>query len=181
MPIGEARMPGTGVALTKPQTPAPQPLKGTTRTIGIADVVLVRSPERVRTILGSCVGVAICDRTVKLGGLAHVILPASNEGSGDPGKFADTAVDLLLEQLVSEGAEKLRLAAKIAGGAAMFGDDHPDSLGRRNVEAVLQRLAKHAIRMAGSAVGGRKGRRMVLDPATGDVQVEVIGESPQVL
>lgn len=172
-------MAATGFEITKSQAVSPLGPKAPTRTIGIADIVLVRSPERLRTVLGSCVGIAIYDRAVRLGGMAHVILPASNEGSGDPGKFADTAVDTLVQQLIAEGAEKLRLTAKIAGGASMFGEDHPEALGNRNVQAVLARLGKHTIRLAGSAVGGRKGRRMLLDPTTGEVQVEIIGEAPQ--
>lgn len=172
-------MAAAGFEKTKSQAVAPAGPKGATRTIGIADIAIVRSPEKLRTVLGSCVGIAIYDRAIRLGGMAHVILPASSEGSGDPGKFADTAVDTLVQQLIDEGAEKLRLTAKIAGGASMFGEENPDSLGPRNVQAVLARLGKHTIRLAGSGVGGRKGRRMILDPATGEVQVEIIGEAPQ--
>ena len=58
--------------------------------IGIAAIKVVKAPERVRTVLGSCIGVALYDRISKVGGMAHVILPDSSEGSGDPGKFADT-------------------------------------------------------------------------------------------
>lgn len=93
-------------------------------SIGIAGIQVVKAPDTIRTVLGSCIGVAVYDRVAKVGGMAHVILPDSNEGSGDPGKFADTAVDLLVENLVAEGAEKKRVAAKMAGGATMFGDEH---------------------------------------------------------
>ena len=62
-------------------------------SIGIGEILVLRAPEQIRTVLGSCVGVALCDQIAGVGGLCHVILPASKEGSGDPGKFADTAVD----------------------------------------------------------------------------------------
>lgn len=172
-------MAAAGFETTKSQAVSPLGPKALARTIGIADIAVVRSPERLRTVLGSCVGVAIYDRAIRLGGMAHVILPESTLGSGDPGKFADTAVDALVHRLIAEGAERLRLTAKIAGGASMFGEENPDALGTRNVQAVLARLGTHTIRLAGSAVGGRKGRKMLLDPSTGEVQVETIGEAPQ--
>lgn len=160
---------------------APPPDRRTDHSIGIAGIKVVRAPDTVRTVLGSCIGVALYDRVAKLGGLAHVILPDSSEGSGDPGKFADTAVDLLLEELEKAGAERKRITAKIAGGAAMFGGRLSASLGDRNAEAVEARLKSHFVRLAGRALGGLKGRKMTLDPATGDVAVWIIGEPPQVL
>ncbi len=153
--------------------------KGRIHSIGIAGIVVVHAPDQVRTILGSCIGIALYDPVAKIGGLGHVILPNSREGSGGPGKFADTAVDLLLSDLNETGANGKCVRAKIAGGAAMFGGDSLASLGRRNAEAVRDRLSHHGIRLVAEAIGGTKGRKMCLDPATGNVRVEIIGESPQ--
>lgn len=150
-------------------------------SIGIAGLTVVAAPDCIRTVLGSCIGIALYDRVAKVGGMAHVILPESSEGSGDPRKFADTAVGLLLERLLERSAEPKRIAAKIAGGAAMFGDEHAATLGRRNAEAVEAKLKQQAIRLVASAIGGTKGRKMMLDPATGNVKVEIIGETPQVM
>lgn len=163
------------------KTKTAPPKGGTVHAIGIAGIQTVIAPDMVRTVLGSCIGVALFDRVAKIGGLCHVILPDSEEGSGDPGKFADTAVDLLLHAMAEAGANRKRVSAKIAGGAAMFGEDAENTLGRRNAAAVQKRLTHHAIRLAGSAVGGVKGRKMMLDPATGDVHVEIIGASPEVI
>ena len=152
-----------------------------THTIGIADVMAVAAPEKVRTVLGSCVGVAIYDRVAKVGGLAHVILPDSAMGKGDRGKFADTAVDWLLESVLAAGADASRVAAKIGGGASMFGEHVDNGIGEKNIRAVKQRLAKHCIRLVAEDVGGLKGRRMMLDPATGSVEVQTIGDEVRML
>ncbi|RME41162.1 MAG: chemotaxis protein CheD [Planctomycetota bacterium] len=154
---------------------------GTVYSIGIAEMRVVRAPDRVRTVLGSCIGIALYDTGRQLGGLAHVILPSSAEGQGDPGKFADSAIDLLVEQLLAEGARKIKLRAKIAGGAAMFGDEHAASLGARNAAAVQEHLARHSIPLVASAVGGTKGRRVLLNPADGCIEVAIIGEQVQIL
>lgn len=154
---------------------------GTVHAIGIAGIKAVVAPDMVRTVLGSCIGVALFDPVAKIGGMCHVILPDSEEGSGDPGKFADTAVDLLVEALLSLSATRERIIAKMAGGAAMFGTDDENTLGRRNAAAVETRLTHHGIRLAASVVGGVKGRKMMLDPATGNVHVEIIGAAPEVI
>lgn len=173
----ETRMQAT--KLSKSQTSRTQCASdGTVHSIGIAEIEVIKAPDRIRTVLGSCIGIALYDRCVKVGGMAHVILPDSNEGSGAPGKFADTAVDILLERLLEAGAVKARVTAKIVGGAAMFGNSTTQGLGDRNEDAVKARLSHHCVRLAGAAVGGTRGRKMLLDPATGDVVVEVIGEKP---
>jgi chemotaxis protein CheD len=152
-----------------------------THTIGIAGVRVVGEPDKIRTVLGSCVGIALFDRVARIGGLAHVMLPSSAHGHGDRGKFADTAVDWLLEDLLKAGASKQRLAAKISGGASMFGGNVDNGIGEKNVVAVRQRLAHHSIRLLAEDVGGQKGRKMMLDPATGNVEVQIIGADPRVI
>lgn len=168
-----------------PQTGGKGPVETAERirihSIGIAEILVVRAPEQIRTVLGSCVGVALCDPVAGVGGLCHVILPASKEGSGDPGKFADTAVDVLLNRLRAEGASAKHIVAKIVGGANMFGAEKAGGLGQRNAEEVQARLAHHSIPLIASALGGNKGRKMRLDPATGYVHVEIIGQAPQII
>ena len=146
--------------------------------IGIAEIKVAKCPNTLRTVLGSCVGVAIFDRVAKVGGIAHVMLPDSSMGKGAKGKFADTAVIALIEDVLMAGADKKRLTAKISGGASMFGNKVDNGIGDRNIKAVKSRLSECAIRLAAEDVGGTKGRRMMLDPNTGDVTVQVIGADP---
>ena len=168
----------TAIETAKPRdSEGKTPTCGTVHTIGIAAIRCVRAPDRLRTVLGSCIGIVLYDLRARIGAMGHVILPSSLEGEGDPGKFADTAVDELLRMLLAEGAERQRISAKIAGGAAMFGIESASALGARNADAVRTRLDHHAIPLMGSAIGGDKGRRIILDPATGEVYVDVIGES----
>lgn len=143
--------------------------------IGIAGLKVAAPPDQIRTVLGSCVGIAIYDRAARLGGLAHVILPSSTRGAGDRRKFADTAIDWLLDELRKAGAARARLAAKIAGGAKMFGSATTTLIGDRNIEAVRERLWFHRIPLEGEDVGGDKGRKMTFDPATAVVTVQAIG------
>ena len=55
--------------------------------------------ELVALGLGSCIGLAIVDRTAGVAGLAHIVLPESNDRVDQVGKFADTAVPELIEKM----------------------------------------------------------------------------------
>ncbi|SIS90264.1 chemotaxis protein CheD [Alicyclobacillus vulcanalis] len=130
--------------------------------MGIAEGALLCGPGRlVTTGLGSCVGVVIYDPTVEVAGLVHVMLPASPSAETKaPQKYADTAIDWLVGELVRAGASPERFVAKYAGGAQMFQGVRMEALriGERNVEAVAQELAARGIPVIGRDVGGHQGR-----------------------
>lgn len=145
--------------------------------VGIGDYKVTKDPDSLITLgLGSCVGIALYDRTRKIGGLSHIMLPDSTAFSREvkPGKFADLAIPLMVEELTAQGTLKRNLVAKIAGGASMF--NFPDrklssDIGRRNVEAVERVLTELEIPIIGRHTGGSTGRTMVVDLA--DFQVDI--------
>lgn len=149
--------------------------------VGMGQLAVRRPPGLLTSILGSCLGVALYHPRLKLAGLAHVVLPDSGGRSGTPGKFADTAIPQLVEALAAEGALVAGLVAKIAGGASMFNTSGPIQIGEANIQAVLQLLRAANVHVAGSHVGGNQGRRVTVDPATGQMTVEIVGAAPVVL
>ncbi len=131
------------------------------------------APGTLDTLLGSCVGVAIWDQVSKIGALAHVVLPDSDGREAAPGKFADTAVAEIKKKLISRGANPRHLAAKIAGGATMFGKRGQADIGSKNHVAVVKHLRAHAIPLLADEVGGDKGRMVTFSPANGSLAVFV--------
>lgn len=135
--------------------------------VGIAEGAVIRGPGRlVTTGLGSCIGVVIYDEAAQVAGLAHVMLPESpSPETKAPHKYADTAIDWLIRELVRAGASEWRLRAKYAGGAQMFQGVKMEALrvGERNAQAVKKRLAERGIPVAGSDVGGNQGRSLWFD------------------
>jgi chemotaxis protein CheD len=131
----------------------------------------------LRTLLGSCLGLVLYERRLKVGGLAHVVLPRAPGGHSDtPGKFADTAVPALVRALEElAGATALTLCAKIAGGANMFNTTTANTIGAQNIEAMEQALRALRIPVLARHLGGEQGRRMTLDIATGTVTIDVVG------
>ena len=149
----------------------------------MGELAVCQKGECLRTLLGSCLGVALYDRRLKLGGLAHVVLPYSPGQVELPGKYADTAIPELLRQmqLLSRG-EPVHPVAKLAGGANMFNSSGPlGTIGEQNLTAVERQLEERRIPVVARHVGGEQGRRMLLDSATGLVTVEIAGLEPTVL
>jgi len=117
--------------------------------------------------LGSCVGLIIYDKEKGIGSFAHVMLPKSQGKEGErAGKFADTAVDRLLEELQKAGSKRSSLIAKLAGGASMFQHFSGNlNIGERNVAAIKELLAEQKIPILKEDVGGTVGRTVTLYPA----------------
>ncbi|UFU01048.1 chemotaxis protein CheD [Radiobacillus kanasensis] len=149
--------------------------------VGIADLKITRAPEILRTSgLGSCVGVVVYDLSQRLAGMSHVMLPDSQLSKREDLnvlKYADTAIDLLVESLIKDGARTYALKAKIAGGAQMFSFSTSNDLlrvGSRNIEAVKQRLSLHRIPIQAEDVGGNSGRTIEFFPDTGILKVRTV-------
>ena len=137
--------------------------------------------------LGSCIGLALFDRTAGVGALAHVVLPDSRLGRGQdaqPGKFADTAVPAAVSQLLKLGAVRSRLTARMAGGARMLnvvGSGTRLDIGARNVEAVRAALAGEAIPLVAEDTGGTYGRTLQLFIDNGRLLVSTVGRGEREL
>jgi len=146
--------------------------------IGIGEYKAARNPAILVTLgLGSCVGVCIRDPHRKIGGMIHVMLPDSgrNKNVKNPGKYADTGIPLLLEEVRKLGGNLNNLEAKIAGGASMFKSNSSMDIGRRNVEAVKNMLKKYGIKLLAEDVGGNKARSIEYNISTGALLIRVVG------
>lgn len=155
-------------------------------TVGMADLKTVKAPQMLMTVgLGSCIGICISDPLLKLGGMAHIMLPAANAGIvGNPAKFADTGVVLLVEEILRMGGQKSRLRAKIAGGAQMFAfQDKPQVLkiGERNAIAVETELKKIGVPILAADTGGNFGRTIQYNVGTGELHVRTINRGEKVI
>jgi chemotaxis protein CheD len=133
--------------------------------IGIGEHHLGKTP--MSSIgLGSCVGLIIHDRDKGIGVLAHVMLPLSQGKRERPGKYADSAVETMISELVKAGCNPRSLVAKMAGGASMFKSFTGNlNIGERNIEAIRILLKEHNIPLIGEDVGGNMGRTIVYIPS----------------
>ncbi len=149
--------------------------------VGMGQIAAIRAPQRMRAILGSCIGLALYHAGTQTAVMAHIVLPESAGREGSPGKFADTAVPHMLGLLREQGVPLFGLTAKFAGGANMFNGAGPLRIGDANAEAVVAALSKAGIRVAGQDVGGTSGRRVEFDAAAGELIVEYAGRPARTL
>ena len=144
-------------------------------TIGIGEINTCKVPDSLVTYaLGSCVGVCLYDSAMKVAGLAHVMLPQSTPGSTS-NRYADVAIVNLVKEMEKKGASKIRLTAKIAGGAKMFESVSNNSIGNigdRNVEAVKDMLRQLNIRIVASDTGANYGRTVYFYPEDGRLEIK---------
>ena len=123
--------------------------------------------------LGSCIGLTLYDDHLKIGGMVHIMLPDNSGRTDRPGKYADTAIPLLIEELGSLGSRKRSLVAKIAGGACMFEYFGANlNIGERNIQKVKSILSLSQIKLLSEDVGGKVGRSVTFLP-TSDGRVSI--------
>lgn len=133
--------------------------------------------------VGSCIVIVLYDRSQRVGGMAHALLPkgknfppavlARGEQEKYFVKYADLAVDMLVEKLVAKGGVKENFVAKLIGGARMFLllDGGKFGIGWENAVSAEERLAYHHIPVESKVVGGTVGRNVKFDCSTGVVEI----------
>jgi len=128
--------------------------------------------------LGSCVAICFYDPKLKVGGLAHAMLPSLSDWDGtkppaNPMRFADYAIDWMISELKKLGSALDSLEAKVIGGADMFevSRDNPEAIGTQTVKKVEEKLKSLEIKLMAEDVGENVGRSVSFDLETGIVTV----------
>jgi chemotaxis protein CheD len=142
--------------------------------IGLEEIHVSRDPRVLLACLGlgSCIAVSGYDPVARVGAMAHIVLPDSGgkNKEGAPGKYADTGIPSMVEQMKEAGALKSRIVIKIAGGARMFCNVKEGSLldvGCRNLAAVKQVISDNRLNLKGENTGGSYGRSLLLYISSG--------------
>ena len=159
----------------------------TTIIVGLGEVKISEDPESVLACLGlgSCVAISMFDPVAKIGGMAHVVLPASHGKTGDrAARYADVAVPLLLKKMRERGAKDSSLVINLAGGAQMSlapGMGTAFKIGEENVTAVHAALAAEGLQPKAVDTGGHNGRTMRLFIASGKAMLASASEESREL
>jgi chemotaxis protein CheD len=159
------------------------PAKPTTgEPIAIGQIGVAKGEGILRTFVGSCVALVLYSKRHRAVGVAHVMLPAAEGRVAAPGKYADTAVAETLRRLTDlVGDTDIACTAKLIGGATMFTFQSGTPIGDQNVLALQALLGDLGIEIVGRLCGGRHGRRVAVDAATGTVTVETAEHGSETL
>jgi len=144
-------------------------IQGEHRTSDQPDTVLT-------TVLGSCVAACLYDPVRRIGGMNHFLLP-DDLGTRDL-RYASAAMEVLVNSLIKEGAQRMRLEAKLFGGGRMLAG-LPD-IGRRNADAAIAFLHSEGIKLQAQSLGGTFARRVRFWPTTGKAQQILLHASQDV-
>lgn len=145
------------------------------------DVCLARKPAIIRTILGSCVGVAFWSARFNAGALCHALLPRcpKNPSNGltpsEGYRYVDFAIRDLARQFDKIGALRLEVQVKLFGGADVLPVSATGSLrptvGRQNCEVAIEVLRDEGFSVVASSLGGTSGRSIHFHTGTGEVRL----------
>ena len=108
--------------------------------VGIAEIMTAKSPNILRTTLGSCIGVVLYQPDLKIGAISHIMLAKDPIGR-------DTYF------------------ARIFGAASMFKNitsNFLNNIGENNITIVREFFAEKKIPIIAEDIGGHEGRTISL-------------------
>ena len=158
-------------------TPPPSGSAGalpTTRLTVLQGQARVSAGPRVEfsTVLGSCVATCLFDPEEQVGGMNHFLLaePPAGGGGGDSidEHYGIYLMELLINEMLSAGALKSRMKARIYGGANLHAGMR--QIGSVNAAFARQFLANEGIQLMHEDLGGNSARRVHFLPALGKVR-----------
>lgn len=136
-------------------------------------------PEILQAFLGSCVGITICDRQARVGGLIHLLLPEppSMDSSWNPEVSAATGLPMFIDALNRLGARNHQMEACMAGGALMDPISQTDlfmNIGGRTAEVARRILHNAGIHIVKSEIGGYFLCRISLNLSTWESTIDPV-------
>jgi chemotaxis protein CheD len=141
----------------------------------------------ISTLLGSCVSACLYDPRNKIVGMNHFLLANRRYARDIPlclteaGKYGVHAMELVINGMITLGASRKNLHAKVFGGGSVLGS--PDSkdnffcVGEVNCRFILQFLQNEGIPLVASDLGGNIGRTIRFVSDDYSVYVKKIGKT----
>jgi chemotaxis protein CheD len=142
---------------------------------------LVKTPTILRTLLGSCVGIAFRVPRLGVGALCHPMLPrtpiklAASLSRSAGCRYVDYAIRDLARQLHTLGAHRDEVEVKLFGGGdvlVMTASSRHPSVGTMNCEVAIKVLAEEGFAVNASSLGGTRGVNIHFNTETGEVLLQ---------
>jgi chemotaxis protein CheD len=146
---------------------------------------VTREPIILSTLLGSCVAACLFDPINRVMGMNHFLLASRNPGKRSPvleseaGRYGLEAMELLINGLLKQGADRSNLLAKAFGGGNVLNLTTRElpkrfNIGELNIEFVRSFLENDGIPLTSADMGGRVGRQIHFDGKDFSVYVKTI-------
>jgi len=137
--------------------------------VTVRDMVLV-------TVLGSCVTACIRDKVSGIGGMNHFMLPDVHPDQDNPAnlsaRYGAFAMELLINSLISLGARRSLLEAKVFGGGSVLPGMTSLNVGQRNADFAMNFLSTERIHVVAQDLIDVYPRKVYYFPRSGKVLVK---------
>jgi chemotaxis protein CheD len=140
------------------------------------DVAISTQPATLEALLGSCVAVCLYDPCLRAGGINHILLPGGcRDCTGT--RFGVHAMELLINELMKQGADRRRFIAKAFGGANVLAGLVSATIGDENAKFVREFLAAERIPLIAERLGGTQAVHLHFKTNTGKATVRTVDGS----
>lgn len=130
--------------------------------------------EIITTVLGSCVSACIRDKTSRIGGMNHFMLPIGARDTvtpiSDAARYGNYAMEHMINVMLENGAKRENLEVKILGGGNIIAN--MTNVGQRNIDFVREYIHSENLNLVGEDVGDIYPRKVVYHPYSGKVTVK---------
>ncbi len=145
--------------------------------IGPGEYYFTDQDMLIVTVLGSCVSACIRDKKLGIGGMNHFMLPDSSKVDKDNPvsesmRYGTYAMEVLINQLLRNGARRENLEAKIFGGGNVLRSFTTNNVGDRNAAFVKKFLKDENISVSSEDLLDIYPRKVYYFPKTGKVLVK---------
>lgn len=130
------------------------------------------------TVLGSCIATCLFDPVARVGGMNHFLLaepPAGHARDEVDHHYGVYLMELLINEMLGQGALKHRLQAHLFGGADMLAGKPP--LGPVNAAFAREFLEHDGIALHSQDLGGNHARQIDFCPATGALRFAFVEDA----
>lgn len=138
--------------------------------IGPGEFYVSTQPVIISTLLGSCVAACLYDPVQRILGMNHFLLAyrhpflSNTVLESDAGRYGLYAMELLINDMLRLGANKLNLKAKVFGGGNVLQLREENCLGQAvgdtNLRFIKEFLHNERIPIVSSSIGGNIGRKI---------------------
>jgi chemotaxis protein CheD len=145
------------------------------------EMFLAREPTIIRTLLGSCVGVAFWNERLGIGALCHAMLPRCPDGyspvlSPEIGyKYVDYCIRDLARKFDELGAHRSEVQVKVFGGAdVLLGEAETlarPTVGSLNCDSALDVLGAEGFQVIASSLRGKSGLTIQFNTGNGEIRL----------
>ncbi|RXJ72437.1 chemotaxis protein CheD [Veronia nyctiphanis] len=144
------------------------------------EVYVTSDDELIGTGLGSCISACIWDPEIGIGGMNHFMLPLGTsediaewtptQWRSRAARYGNYAMELLINTLIQQGAEKHRLQVKLFGGGVVMGQC--TAVGEKNIAFAIDYVTSEGLVLVSNDLGDDFPRKLIFEPKTGKAWVK---------